>query len=146
LAQNGIPVRIWGGGWQEKWSVSHPNLKIESSPIWGADYARTICSFDINLNFLRKVNRDLQTTRSMEIPACGAFMLAERSAEHLELFEEGKEAEFFGSDAELLEKVKYYLIHETARRQIARAGRDRCLRSGYSNHERLKIILKLIES
>jgi spore maturation protein CgeB len=62
----------------------------------------------------------------------------------LELFEEGKEAEFFGNQAELLEKVRFYLAHESERRQIAQAGRERCLNSGYSYYERLKEILSSI--
>lgn len=145
LAENGIPIRIWGPNWDRKCRLSHPSLKIEGKPLWGDDYAMAICSFDINLVFLRKTNRDLQTTRSIEIPACGGFMLAECTNEHLELFEEGKEAEFFSTKEELLEKVQYYLKHEEERRLIAHAGKERCLKSGYSNHERIKEMMGLIE-
>ncbi len=144
LAERGIQVGVWGNGWEENCKLSHPNLRIKGPSIYGDDYARIICSFDICLGFLRKINRDLQTTRTIEIPACGGFMLAERTSEHLDLFEEGKEAEFFGNQEELLGKVRYYLAHESERRQIAQAGRERCLRSGYSNHERLKEILSSI--
>lgn len=80
----------------------------------------------------------------MEVLACGAFMLAERTNEHLRLFEEGKEAAYFGSDSELLEKVRYYLEHEEERKTIGPAGRKRCLDSGYSHHERLKYMLSAI--
>jgi spore maturation protein CgeB len=145
LAEHGIRVGVWGHGWQENCKLNHKNLVIKGGPIYGDDYAKAICSFDIVLGFLRKLNRDLQTSRSIEIPACGAFMLAERTDEHLELFEEGKDAEFFGTNEELLEKVRYYLAHEAERKQIARAGRERCLKSGYSNHERLKEILARID-
>lgn len=65
-------------------------------------------------------------------------MLAERSSEHLELFAEGREAEFFDSDAELLDKVRYYLNHPAERQRIAHAGRERCVRGGYSNQHRLQ--------
>jgi len=146
LAQHGIPVRIWGPNWNRKCRLRHPNMKIEGKPLWGDDYAKAICSFDINLHFLRRINRDLQTTRSIEIPACGAFMLAERTDEHLKLFEEGKEAEFFSTKKELLEKVRYYLEHEEERKHIARAGRERCLRSGYSYHERIRRMLEVAVS
>jgi spore maturation protein CgeB len=140
LADHGIRVGVWGDGWQGNCPVRHANLIIKGPSIYGDDYARAICSFDICLGFLTKANRDLQTTRSVEVPACGVFMLAERTDEHRGLFEEGKEAEFFETDAELLEKVRFYLAHEIERKRIARAGRERCLKSGYSYHERLKEI------
>jgi hypothetical protein len=142
LAANGIPVRIWGPNW-DRFGPSHPNLRIEGKSVWSRDYAKAICAFDINLGFLRKVSRDLQTTRSIEIPACGGFMLAERTGEHLDLFVEGKEAAFFETPRELLEKVRHYLDHPEERMSIAKAGRERCLTGGYSNHDRLA---KMIET
>jgi spore maturation protein CgeB len=141
LARQGIPVKVWGK-WPKRWQHRHPNLKVMGESLWGDDYARAICSFAINLAFLCKENRDLQTTRSMEIPACGGFMLGERTREHQRLFQEGAEAEFFHSREELLEKVHYYLTHEDQRRDIAMAGRQRCLQAGYSNIERLQEILQ----
>jgi hypothetical protein len=145
LAREGVEVRIWGFTW-ERCRTRHPNLKIENVPLWGPEYARAICAFDINLGFLRKVNRDLQTTRSIEIPACGAFMLAERTTEHLELFAEGREAEFFAGPDELVEKVRYYLAHPAERQAIAAAGRERCLRGRYSNSERLRTCIDIVMS
>lgn len=142
LAMQGFPIRIWGSSWNKKKWLSHPNLRIENMPLWGDEYAKAICSFDINLNFLRKVNRDLQTTRSIEIPACGAFMLGERTDEHLRLFEENKEAVYFSSNDELIHKVNYFLEHDKERGQIAKAGRERCLVGEYSNQERIKILVQ----
>jgi spore maturation protein CgeB len=145
LAQNGVPVRVWGGRW-EGWQDRHPNLTVEARPIYGRDYAKALCASKIALGFLRKMNDDLQTGRTMEIPACGTFMLAERTRDHLKLFEEGKEAEFFDSKEELLEKVRYYLQHDDERERIAKAGRKRCVESGYSHHDRLKYMLDVIRS
>lgn len=145
LAQNGVALRIRGSFW-ESVVDAHPLLEISCGDLLGEDYRKAICATSINLCFLRKVNRDLQTTRSVEIPACGAFMLAERTKEHLEMFEEGREAEFFSSREELLEKVRYYLTHSDKRERIAVAGRQRCLTSGYSNTERLAAVLTELKS
>jgi len=143
LAEKGVPVRVWGSGWAGKRWLKHPNLRIEGKELIGEDYVKGICSFDIVLCFLRKGNRDLHTSRSIEIPACGAFMLAERTDEHKQLFEEGKEAEFFNTKEEMLEKMRYYLEHEDERLKIAAAGRQRCLRSRYSYQERLREMLRI---
>jgi spore maturation protein CgeB len=143
LAAAGLPVRVWGYTWERMKKVPR-NLVLENRPFWGDDYARAICSFDINLCFLRKCNRDWQTTRSIEIPACGGFMLAERTEEHRRLFEEGKEAEFFSSERELLDKTRYYLDHADARRSIAARGFQRCVRDAYSYPDRLQKVLAWI--
>jgi hypothetical protein len=143
LARNGVEVRVWGDGWNGR-ANNMPHLRVESRALWEHDYARALCAFDINLCFLRKANRDLQTTRSVEIPACGSFMLAERTSEHTALFDEDKEAAFFSSDSELLEKVNYYLSHPQERLAVAQAGRERCLTSGYSNTDRMRAMLEVV--
>lgn len=145
LAKNGIAVRIWGNGWQHM-SGRHPNMLIEGRAIYGDSYIKSICSTRINLCFLRKANRDRQTCRSLEIPACGAFMLAERTHEHLCLLREGVESAYFDTDEELLRKVQYYTEHETERKAIAAAGRQRCETSGYSHYDRMRDALQFINS
>ena len=107
----------------------------------GLEYSKVICATKINLGFLFKGNRDKQTTRSVEIPACGGFLLAERTSEHQALFKEGLEAEFFSSDEELKEKVLFYLSNESKRLSIAEAGHQRCLRDQYDNYHVFKKII-----
>ena len=135
LARHGIPVRIWGPWGRLRLPV--PGLRIEGRPLWSDDYASALSAFRINLCFLRKANRDRHTTRSVEIPACRGFMLAERTEEHLALFEEDVEAVYFSGDDELLDKTRWYLAHEAARARIAEAGRRRCWSGGYTYERRL---------
>lgn len=140
LAQHGIKVHVWGNGWSKMVNVS-PNLIIKNEFLFGEDYSKAICATKININFLRKINRDEITSRSIEIPACGGFMLAERTSRHLNFFKESVEAEFFDSNEELLEKVKYYLLNAKERQRIANEGSSRCLASPYSMRAQLSEIL-----
>lgn len=147
LAKKGVEVRIWGNGWFS-WVNKHKNLRVEGRAVYNEEYIKALCATKINLCFLRKINRDLQTDRSIEIPACGAFMLAERTEEHKRLFIEDEEAAYFdiGNNDELFEKVSYYLNNDEEREKIAVAGRRRCIESGYSHHDRLKQILRTVYS
>lgn len=144
LARDDVSIRIWGYGWN-RLRESHPNLEIRPEQVGGLEYAKAINATEINLGFLRKAYRDLQTTRSIEIPACGAFMLAERTEEHRRLFVEGEEAEFFATYDELLEKIRFYLEHPKERALVAAAGRQRCLTGGYDNAARLAGVLDEIQ-
>jgi spore maturation protein CgeB len=137
LAKAGFPIRIYGGNWKRYRGTGMQRLQVEAKSMIGEDYPKAISSFDINLHFLRKANRDQQTTRSIEIPACGKLMIAERTHEHQALFEEDKEAIFFDSDEELIDKVKYFCQHPEEAQIIGLAGRERCIKSEYSNHHRM---------
>jgi spore maturation protein CgeB len=141
LAENGILVNVWGNGWSA-WLGKHKNLVIKNKMLFEQEYTKAICATKINLCFLRKINRDEVTSRSVEIPACGAFMLGERTKRHLDFFKEGKEAEFFSSNEEMLSKVRFYMDNEELRKNIATAGRKRCLESGYSMRVQIKNMLE----
>ena len=140
LANKGIVITIWGPGWEPYVNI-HPNLIIKPGWVMAKNAAKIFCATKINLHFLHKAARDLQTTRSVEIPACCTFMLAVRTQEHQDLFTEGAEAEYFEDIEELLNKINYYLGHYAQRTAIANAGYLRCLTSGYSYHDRLSEIL-----
>ena len=141
LARSGLRVRIWGPNWSSRWPEPPAGVVIEGRSLIGDEYARAICNFDINLAFLRKAARDEITTRSLEIPACGGFMLAERTTAQRAMFAEGREAVFFASDEELLSQCRYFLEHPEQARQIGERGRERCLREGYGNQARLRQML-----
>lgn len=145
LAEHGIKVTVYGNGWGG-WIGKNPNLIVKNKPIYAEEYVKAINATKINLCFLRKINRDEVTSRSVEIPACGGFMLGERTARHLESFEEGKEAEFFNSNEEMINKVRSYLEDDEARKTIARAGRERCINSGYSMRTQLDRMLGIASS
>lgn len=113
--------------------------------VYGDDYARALSGARIGVGFLRQICPDQHTTRSFEIPACGSLLLADRTDDHQAFFAEGREAEFFGSQEELLDKVRFYSGNETARARIAAAGRERCVSGGYAYIERLKPVLAFLD-
>jgi glycosyltransferase involved in cell wall biosynthesis len=62
------------------------------------------------------------------------MMLAQRTEEHLQFFEEDKEAAFFSDVEELREKLDYWLepSRNADRKRVARSARARCLKEDYS--------------
>lgn len=140
LADNGIKINLRGYGW-DFIGKKYPNIIYMGGEIFKEEFAKTFTCSKISLNFLRKINRDLHTSRSIEIPACKGFMLAERTEEHKKLFTEDKEAVYFSSNQELLEKVSYYLSHDDERNKITEAGYTRCISSNYTYDDRAKEII-----
>jgi hypothetical protein len=143
LAKRGIKIRI-PKNWPAKYM--HENLLLSPYDVIGKDYSMALSCFKICLCFLRKGNRDKHTSRSIEIPAGGNFLLAERTNEHQALFEEDKEAVFFSTPEELYEKVKFYIKNEKSRIKIAQAGQARCHISGYDYVTRMKKMIDLVQA
>jgi spore maturation protein CgeB len=169
-ADANIEIKIWGGNWQflrdGRWTPRrhlvlrqlagaagngfriHRDERVgrawQGDEIYGDDYARALTGARIGLGFLRVVCPDQHTTRTFEIPACGSMLLADRTDEHREFFQEGKEADFFDSEEEFLDKVKFYSAHEPMRADVARAGYRRCVEGRYAYVHRLKAALDRI--
>jgi spore maturation protein CgeB len=141
LARAGIQVRVWGNGWSHL-RDAHPGLRIEERPVYGDDYARAVNATRINLAFLRKANRDLQTCRTVEIPACAGFMLHERSDEAERLFVPDREAAFFTTDDELVAACRRWLADEPGRRTVAEAGYARLQSGAHTHADRLRTVLR----
>jgi spore maturation protein CgeB len=145
LAEAGFRVRIWGNGW-ERLRGAAPGIAIEGRPVYGDDLAKVYGASAVNLAFLRKINRDLQTCRTVEIPACGGFMLHERTEEATTLLEDGREAAFFSDDAELIDQCRRWLGDPEGRRAVAAAGRDRLHAGGHSHGDCLEKIFASLET
>src|SRR5262245_14651916 len=145
VVRTGIEARVYGGGWEVATADGPLRRAIEGRLVWGDEYARAICAFDVNLGIVSKWNRNHTASRTFQIPALGGFLLHERNELVTKYFEEGVDAEFFDSDDELLEKCRHYLAHPDERRRIADAGRRRCIESGYFELDRVRDVLPALE-
>lgn len=143
LLRRGVPVHVFGGKWQRT-LVRWRHGKHFEREQYGEDYVRVLWQSAVCLAFISSSNRDEYSMRTFEIPGCGAFFLGERTPTHLELFEEGKEAEFFGSVDECAEKIRFYLANEAARARIATGGYERCRRSDYRLVRRMHDVLAVL--
>lgn len=140
LLMQGIDVRIFGTNWDENvLSESYNYGRIE--PIRGLKYFEVLARTKVALAFLSELNEDVYTRRSFEIPACGAVMLSERTLELSKLFEEGKEAEYFSSAKELIEKVNNLIKNDALIRKMRLAAHKRAYVGGYEIGDRISILL-----
>ncbi len=141
LILRGVPLTIRGSNWHK--APEWPKLKNhwKGGSIVGDDYAKAIQCAKVNLGLLSKENRDLHTTRSLEIPALGSLMCAERTTEHTLMYVEGKEALFWKDAEECAAMCNFALSDEPRRQAIAKAGQQRVMNNGHYNQMILANIL-----
>jgi spore maturation protein CgeB len=144
LVKYGVPLSIYGSRWEKlrEWNTIRPYWKgpglEEKYP-----YAAAIQSAKVCLGLVSKGNRDLHTTRSLEIPSLGGVFCSERTDEHLALYEENKEAVFWNSAEECAAKCRALLSDDAWRHSVAENGRRRYLKNGWTNE---KVAEKILEA
>ena len=145
LVSRQVPLAIYGDRWQKakEWPILKPHWRGPGLN-HADDYAKAVQCAKICLGLLSKGNRDLHTTRSVEIPYLGGLLCAERTAEHTYLYKDGEEALFWNDAAECAERCNFLLRNEEQRQKIARAGRERCLRNGYTSERVMRGILDTV--
>lgn len=141
LLELGVPLTIYGNRWNKarEWNVlkdtwAGPGLD-------GKDYVKAIQCAKVCLGLLSKGNRDEHTQRSVEIPYTGGVLCAERTKEHLYMYDEDKEAVFWSTPEECATKCKRLLGDDNLRIRIARAGQARCEKNGFLNERVVADIL-----
>jgi hypothetical protein len=144
LVRFGVPLSIYGGLWEnlKEWKVLRPHWKGPNL-LEKYTYAAAIQSAKVCLGLLSKENRDLHTTRSMEIPSLGGVFCAERTEDHLALYTEDEEAVFWSSAEECAAKCRALLADDAWRRSVAEKGRRRYVKNGWTN---MKVAEKILNA
>lgn len=146
---DGMPslrVRLWGPGWER--AASPVRHCWGERGVFGDELALVYQTAKINLGLLSEAGggpaaeADQTTARTWQIPACGAFMLHERTEELVEHFVPEREIGCFEGGNELCRQVDYWLAHEDERRQVAAAGRKRFLKAHYTYDRAAEAILE----
>lgn len=133
LLELGIPLSIYGNRWEK--APEHRRLKaaIKGPAVTGRNYVLAIQGAKISLGLLSKGNRDRHTRRSAEVPFIGSLFCAERTDEHLALFNENLEAVFWADADECAARIKALLGDSALRDKIAANGRERVIANRLDN-------------
>ena len=104
-------------------------------PITDDEMVRKYSESKISLGFLEVYDNHDHSQKTMqhlhlrefEVPMCGALYFTNYSDELAEHYEPDKEVIIFRNEHELLDKVKYCLLHPTEAERVRRAGHRRAL-------------------
>jgi spore maturation protein CgeB len=141
-AMPGVKLRLYGAYWERARALRSYARGFAVA----RDYRLAVGSAKIAVNLVRRANRDDHVMRTFEIPACGGFMLTERSSTHEELFHEDHEAGFFGSHDELVARVRSYLPRDEDRARIAAAGHRKITPGRHTYGDRLEEIIEAAQT
>lgn len=140
----GVPVRIFGPRWTKAPEYPHLREHVSVAHLAGPEYVQAIQCADIALCLLSKGNHDLHTTRSLEIPAIGTLLCAERTQDHTELYEEGVEAVFFSDADECAARCLELIKNPDLLNAIAARGHARNEANGHFNERLLDRLLNVV--
>lgn len=131
----------WGGA--ARWLKGKPALWSRVKAISDEEKTSLYCRSKIGFNMhFSEVPRETGNMRMYEVPAHGAMLLCDKAGlnAHERIFEPGKEAIFYDSIEDAIEKIEYYLDHDEEREKIARVGFAR-LHRDYDGETKLKNFL-----
>lgn len=137
LLEAGIGVHVGGMGWENFAREKQANKYFHylGSRVFGEDYARLYSSVWIGLGLLSKRFPELHTTRTLEIPACGAILATERTDDTERLFQQD-DVLFFKKPQELAQSIIEWFgtksdeelqrVADSGRQRVEQDGRDYC--------------------
>lgn len=128
----GRNFKIWGSDWEGE-SVLAPCIQRQGQRIGEEESVKIYNASRINLNLHSSLKTetlvshgDFVNPRTFELASMGAFQLVDRRRLLPELFAEDELA-CFDSEAELYEKIDFFLSHPDERARFCRRARERVL-------------------
>lgn len=141
LVRAGLNVSVWGDRWHRSKLWTKIKHVYKGPALSGRSYTAAIGASRICLGLLSSQNRDLHTTRTMEIPYAGGLLCAQRTSEHMELYTDGVEAVFWDGIDECLTMCVQLLNDPDRREQIRLAGMAKVRSLGVGHEDICRAVL-----
>ncbi|XOB40747.1 MAG: glycosyltransferase [Candidatus Nealsonbacteria bacterium] len=169
IKEAGIDIKCWGQGWPEGrisqeemikiFSQSKINLNLTKSS--GVMNWKTLAKIFLrrrhdasirpcnprewidNFKSILGRRREQIKGRNFEIPGCRGFLLTSGADNLAEYYRDGKEIVIYKDTKDLIDKIRYYLIHDEEREAIAKVGYEKTLRD-HTYEKRFNEIFKVI--
>jgi spore maturation protein CgeB len=139
----GFKVALYGGCW-DRYRETRPAALGHADP---ATVRRVAASAKVSICLVRRANRDGHSMRSFELPAMGACLAVEDTAEHRDLFGSHFETVlFFRTPEELTVIVKYLKEDAPERIRLAAACHARICRGHNTYRDRLTAMLSHVQA
>lgn len=142
VSEAGFKLNLFGGGWQAALSKLRADSPLRKHypimPATGTDYRYALCGAKVALCFLSRLNHDTYTRRHFQIPAMRVTMLSQHTDDLTSLFRPDVDACFFKTKEEMLAKLSFLLVNETARKAIAASGYQKVYEDKHSVVERME--------
>lgn len=137
LLDKGITVGV-----PEDWKTigfSNDNIKYISDT--HRNYNEILNKVKIAIVFLSHLNEDTYTTRCFEIPVVKTLMVAPYNDDMASLYQDGKEVILYRNVNEFVNKIEYYIQHESERIDVAECGYLRVIKDKHEATDRVKEII-----
>ena len=123
-----IKVDIWGYG-EKTLPLGSPIRKNFHGQAWGRKMYEIFAQSKIVINRHIDISKDFANNlRMFEATAMGALLITDYKKNMDEFFEVGREVVTYKNPDDLVQKVKYYLVHPKETEKIAEAGQKRTLK------------------
>ncbi|MFO0730016.1 MAG: glycosyltransferase [Nitrospiraceae bacterium] len=132
LKEQGLSIHVWGQGWERV-----PALRECSGGFLPQNEVLNVFAASrivLGMSWTSDAKALQIKGRIFEYASAGVFQLSTYDARLADYFAWGREIELYRDQTELLEKIRYYLVHDEERERIAQAGRARVLKDHTWTH------------
>jgi len=139
LISAGFRVALYGGYWERHSQTRRAARGMADA----ATVRKAIGGGATTLCLVRRANRDGHSMRSFEVPAIGACMLVEDTAEHREIFGDSRNAvDYVNSPEDAVQRVRVLLLDRCERDRLTRSAHALIASGHHTWSDRLKTMLE----